>query len=168
MIKNVLLDLDDTIFDFRLAEKIAVSKTLSDLGVEPHEKTVSRYSEINASLWKKLEKGEISREEVLVNRFSLLFSELSLDCDAKLARKSYEKNLSIGHYFIYGAEELLKNLSGKYRLFLASNGTSIVQRPRILSSGIEKYFNGIFISEEIGFNKPDKRFFEAVFNTIDF
>ena len=166
MIKNVLLDLDDPIFDFHLAEKKALSKTLTELGVEPTEATVSRYSEINASLWRKLERGEMEREEVLVNRFKLLFDELGLKRDALAARKSYEKNLSVGHYFVNGAPELLEELFGKYKLFLASNGTAAVQIPRIESSPIEKYFDGIFISELVGFNKPDNRFFERIFAGI--
>lgn len=165
MIKNVLLDLDDTLFDFHLAEKIALSKTLLSFGIEPTDAVVSRYSEINASLWQRLERGELSREEVLVMRFELLFKELSLSCDAMATRVSYEKNLSLGHYFIDGAEELLQALFGKYRLYLASNGTAAVQIPRIESSGIEKYFDGIYISELVGFNKPDKRFFDRIFSS---
>lgn len=166
MIKNVLLDLDDTVFDFHLAEKKALTKTLDFLGVEPTEAITSRYSEINASLWRKLELGELSREEVLVSRFKLLFDEIGASCDALEARKSYEKNLSLGHYFIDGAPELLEALFGKYKLFLASNGTAAVQIPRIESSPIEKYFDGIFISEIVGFNKPDARFFERIFASI--
>lgn len=167
MIKNVLLDLDDTIFDFHLAEKIALTKTLLAFGIEPTEEVVTRYSEINASLWRKLEKGEMEREDVLVGRFELLFRELNISCDALSARKSYEKNLSNGHYFIEGAVELLRELSTKYKLYLASNGTAAVQIPRIESAGIEKYFKGIYISELVGFNKPDKRFFERIFDGIE-
>lgn len=167
MIKNVLLDLDDTVFDFHKAEKIALSKTLLEMGVEPTDEVTARYSEINASLWRKLERGEMEREEILVLRFKLLFDEIGATCDALAARKSYEKNLSVGHYFIDGAPELLEALAGKYKLFLASNGTAAVQIPRIESSPIEKYFDGIFISEIVGFNKPDLRFFERIFSGIE-
>lgn len=166
MIKNVFLDLDDTVFDFSLAEKKAITKTLTSFGIDANEKTVKRYSEINSGLWKKLELGELTREEVLVNRFKLLFEELGLSCDPKKARREYEKNLSVGHYFIDGAMELLNALRGKYKLFLASNGTHSVQIPRIKSSCIEEYFDAIFISEDIGYNKPDVRFFEHCFSTI--
>ena len=167
MIKNVLLDLDDTIFDFHLAEKIALTKTLISLGIDASDRVVSRYSEINASLWRKLERGEMEREEVLVSRFAILFSELNLERDALLARKQYENNLSIGHYFIDGAEKLLLTLFGKYSLYLASNGTAAVQIPRIESGDIEKYFDGVYISELVGFNKPDSRFFERIFAGIE-
>ena len=167
MIKNVLLDLDDTIFDFHKAERIALTKTLESLGVMPTEAVTSRYSEINASLWRKLERGEMEREEILVARFRLLFEEIGASRDALSARILYEKNLSVGHYFIEGAPELLEALFGKYKLYLASNGTAAVQIPRISSSPIEKYFDGIFISELVGFNKPDKRFFERIFKGIE-
>ena len=167
MIKNVLLDLDDTIFDFHKAEKIALSKTLLSMGVEPTDAVTARYSEINASFWRRLELRELSREEVLVGRFRVLFEEIQVKADALWARKSYEKNLSLGHYFIDGAMELLSSLFGKYKLFLASNGTAAVQIPRIESSPIEKFFDGIFISELVGFDKPDERFFERIFASIE-
>ena len=72
----ILMDLDDTILDFHKAEKLAISRTFRELGVEPEEKLIRRYSEINAMQWKRLETGEINREQVLVGRFELLFNEL--------------------------------------------------------------------------------------------
>ena len=82
-------------------------------------------------------------------------------------RDRYTKNLSQGHFFVEGAEELLKALSGKYRLFLVSNGTACVQKGRLESAGIVPYFEKVFISEEIGVNKPDPRFFEACFEKME-
>jgi len=167
MIKTIFFDLDDTIFDFHKAEAVAVSKTLAEQGVDNSKQTVARYSEINASMWKRLEKGELSREEVLVKRFEQLFLELGVeDCDAFDTRKKYEKNLSVGHYFVDGAYELLEKLSKKYDLYLVSNGTYKVQEGRLNSSGIKKFFKGIFISEKLGFVKPQKEFFDEVFSKI--
>ena len=65
-----------------------------------------------------------------------------------------------------GAEQLLETLHGKYHLYICSNGSKKVQDSRIASSGIAKCFDGIFISEELGLNKPDKRYFEACFAQI--
>lgn len=166
MIKNVLLDLDDTIFDFHKAEAIAVSKTLQDMQIEPTPEVIQRYSEINLSQWKRLELGEIDRDEVKVGRYRKLFKELVVDASATAAAKTYEGYLSIGHYFLPGAEDLLKTLSKSYRLYLVSNGTATVQKGRIGSSDIEQYFERIFISEIVGCNKPDVRFFEACFKEI--
>ena len=81
MIRNVLFDLDDTLFDFHKAEKIALTKTLVHFGIDPTEETLALYSTINAAHWKRLELGEISREEVKVGRYRELFETIGVECD---------------------------------------------------------------------------------------
>ena len=121
----VLLDLDDTILDFHQAEANAVSKTLAQLGIEPKESTVRRYSQINAGRWELLEQGLITREEVLTSRFEMLFGELGVEGSGTQAQKIYEGLLGQGHWFMPGAEELLEELYGKYPLYIVSNGNMI-------------------------------------------
>ncbi len=166
MIKNVLIDLDDTILDFKKAERLAVKRTLEELSIPANEAVLSRYSEINASQWLLLENGSITRDELKPRRFRLLFKELAVETDAKKATIIYEGFLADGHFFKKGAEALLEALYKKYRLYLASNGTARVQTSRIKSAGLEKYFDGICISELIGANKPDAAFFEHIFSGI--
>ena len=166
MIRNVLFDLDDTLFDFHKAEKIALTKTLVHFGIDPTEETLALYSAINAAHWKRLELGEISREEVKVGRYRELFKTIGVECDPVKATAYYESMLAIGHYFMPGAPELLEELYGKYRLYIVSNGTAKVQEGRIGSSGIARYMNGIFISQVLGANKPDKQFFDICFAEI--
>ena len=167
MIKTVFLDLDDTILDFHKAEKIALSATLTELGIEPTDAVLKRYSEINQAHWKRLELGELTRDEVLHGRFTMLFNELGVAGDCREAQRIYEWKLGTGHYFLDGAEALLDTLYGKYELYLASNGTDIVQTRRIASAGIEKYFNALFISQRLGYDKPNVEFFERAFAKID-
>ena len=166
MIRNVLFDLDDTLFDFHKAEKIALTKTLVHFGINPTEETLALYSTINAAHWKRLELGEISREEVKVGRYRELFKTIGVECDPVKATAYYESMLAIGHYFMPGAPELLEELYRKYRLYIVSNGTAKVQEGRIGSSGIAKYMDGIFISQILGANKPDKQFFDICFAEI--
>ncbi len=166
MIRNVLFDLDDTLFDFHKAEKIALTKTLVHFGIDPTEETLALYSTINAAHWKRLELGEISREEVKVGRYRELFKTIGVECDPVKATAYYESMLGIGHYFMPGAPELLGELYRKYRLYIVSNGTAKVQEGRIGSSGIAKYMDGIFISQLLGANKPDKQFFDICFAEI--
>ena len=166
MIRNVLFDLDDTLFDFHKAEKIALTKTLVHFGIDPTEETLALYSTINAAHWKRLELGEISREEVKVGRYRELFKTIGVECDPVKATAYYESMLAIGHYFMPGAPELLEELYRKYRLYIVSNGTAKVQEGRIGSSGITKYMDGIFISQILGANKPDKQFFDTCFAEI--
>lgn len=166
MIKNILLDLDETIFDFHKAEAIAISETLKRFDIKPTDKVVKRYSAINESQWKLLEQKLLTREQVLLGRFQILFDELDVDGEAMSARQIYEDLLSQGHYFIQGSEEALKKLYEEYDLYLVSNGTAKVQHGRLNSSDIQKYFKKIFISQEVGYDKPDVRFFEHCFGFI--
>ena len=163
----IFLDLDDTIFDFAKAEEVAIGKTLRRFGIDPTPAVVERYSVINKAQWERLERGELNRAQVKLRRFEILFEELGVDADAEEARRFYEEQLAIGHYFMEGAEALLEELFARgYRLFLASNGTLAVQEGRIASAGIAKYFEKMFISEQLGAVKPQKEFFEAAFAQI--
>ncbi len=169
MIKNVFLDLDDTILDFQKGERKAIRETFGNMGLPTDDETVERYIKINLSFWKALERGEIGRDEVLVGRFEQMFKELSVNASADEAQEMYQELLSQEHDFIPGGMELLQEFKrcGKYRLFMATNGIPEVQHPRIADSGVGKYFEKIFISEEIGYAKPDARFFEGCFERID-
>lgn len=161
MIECLFLDLDDTILDFHKAERIAVAETFRSLGVEPTEQTLERYHVINKQHWERLERGELTRDQVLVLRFDALFRELGSEASAEECARRYEKRLAIGHFFLPGAEEALEKLRGKYRLFLASNGTASVQQGRLTSAGLYPYFEQVFISQEIGHNKPTKAYFDG-------
>ena len=166
MIEFLFLDLDDTILDFHKAERIALSKTIQDFGVEPTEEVLTLYHGINKWHWEQLELGTLTRDEVLVNRFGVLFEKLGKTVDAARCARAYEKNLSIGHYFLPGAEEAVDALSKKYRLFLASNGTASVQKGRMTSANLYRFFETVFVSQEIGHNKPSKAYFDACFASI--
>lgn len=166
MFRTILFDLDDTIFDFKESERAALTKTLIKLNVEPTEYIIKQYSKYNISQWKRLELGEISREEVKVNRYRLLFDELGLDISPKLATSVYEENLAVGHYFIDGAVDMLEQLYQNYNLYLVSNGAKKVQDGRLASADISHYFKDIFISEVVGFEKPSEKFFNYCFERI--
>ena len=166
MIEFLLLDLDDTILDFHKAERIALSKTFRDFGLEPTNEVLDLYHEINKWHWEQLELGTMTRDQVLVGRFHQLFEQLGMEVDAAACMKRYEQNLSMGHYFLPGAEEAVKRLKEHYRLFLVSNGTATVQHSRLTSAGLYPYFEQVFISQEIGYNKPDKAYFDRCFARI--
>lgn len=166
MIEFVFLDMDDTLLDFHAAEIGGLRKTLSQVGLEPTPEVLGRFHVINEAQWKKLETGELTRAQVKLRRFELLFEEFGVDCDAERARVLYEQILSEGHIFLEGAEKLLADLHEKYKLYIVSNGTSSVQRGRIASAGFAPLFEGIFLSEDVGFVKPQKEFFDVCFGTI--
>lgn len=166
MLEFLFIDLDDTILDFHKAEHIALGKTFETFGLAPDGAVMNRYSQINREHWERLERKELTREQVLVGRFAALFGEYGIAVEPVLCARTYEKNLSIGHYFLPGAEEAVKSLSKKYKLYLASNGTSHVQAGRLESAKIAPYFAEIFVSQEMGANKPDRLYFERCFAKI--
>ena len=166
MFEFLLLDLDDTILDFHQSEYVAIRRTLPVYGISPTDEICDLYSRINLAHWKALERKEIPREELMVNRFAQLFEQLGVQADAQSCSVTYMENLGEGHYFIPGAFEAVERLSKKYKLYLVSNGTTDVQIKRIASAKIEPLFQNIFISQQVGVDKPDKLFFDRVFAAI--
>ena len=166
MFEFLFLDLDDTILDFQKAEHIALSKTLKEFGLEPTERVLKRYNLINKAHWEALERKELTREQVLVGRFQVLFEEMGITVEPVQVARAYEDNLSIGHWFLPGAEEAVEALSKKYKLYLASNGTAKVQAGRLKSANISRFFEEVFVSQELGANKPSLEYFEKCFARI--
>lgn len=166
MVELLLLDLDDTILDFHKAERVSIAKTLQFFGAEPTEPVLARYHAINKWHWEQLEQGLITREKLLVSRFSMLFDELEIKADPDACSRHYMEQLASRHYFMPGAEMALESLQGKYRLFLVSNGTADVQRRRMESANLYRFFEDVFISQEIGVEKPSKLFFDRCFEKI--
>ena len=163
MYRAILIDLDDTILDFGAAEYVAIAKTFRDIGLEPTERLLRRYSEINLLQWEAFERGEITRDTVLIRRFELLFRELGLSMEAQRVEDIYRRYLSIGHYFVDGAVELLEYLAPRYDLYIASNGVAATQYSRLESAQISHFFKDIFISEVTGHHKPEKEYFDYCF-----
>ena len=170
MIRFIFLDLDDTILDFQKGEHIAIVKSFKEMGILPSEEIIKKYTEINLQCWRALERGEMTRDQVLHGRFERLFSHIGFEFDPVKAQEIYQTNLANEYDYLPGGKELLETLhkDGRYKLYIVTNGIPEVQKPRIERSGVGKYFDGIFISEEIGYQKPDKRFFDKCFDMIPY
>lgn len=163
----LLLDLDDTILDFGAAERVALARAYRESGIEPTEAIMARYHEINLAHWEAYERGETTREALLVDRHDALFREFGIPREGREVEALYRRYLGIGHYFIDGAVELLDYLRERgYRLFLASNGVADTQNTRLDSAGIRPYFEDIFISETTGSHKPERAYFDYCFARI--
>ena len=167
MYRFVFLDLDDTILDFHAAEQVAYARALAEHGIERTQTLLDRYHTINIAWWEKMDRGEVDRDTLLVERHRELFAELGITADPAAFEASYRKWLGVGHWFLPDAEGTLEYLRGRgYRLYLASNGVIDTQYARLESAGIGPCFEALFISEEIGFHKPQREYFEACFARI--
>ncbi len=148
------LDMDATLLDFARAERVNFFRALGACGVSADEGTYARYHEINDGLWKLLEKGGITRAELTVRRFSLLFEEMGLADGAEDAAREYCEGFPEICYPFEGAAEFLKKLAARGRVYIVTNGGARIQRRHIELAGFAPYLSGVFISEEVGADKP--------------
>lgn len=165
---TILFDADGTLLDFHRGESEAVREALLMSGIEADDEQIQTYSRINDGLWKKLERGEIERSVLLYHRFELFCEHYGYtSVDAKKIAVDYKQTLSTKAYLIDGVTQLLDKLYGNVRMYIITNGVEFIQRGRYARSGIEKYFDGLFISEAMGIQKPDARYFEYVAQRIE-
>lgn len=166
MIKQILFDLDNTLMDFSKAEYYAFQEVMTYYGVVFTESIFHQYEIINARLWKELEQGLVTMDYVQSGRFSILFKQLNLLLDGTQANKYYHKKLQNHCELVPYAEEVCSALSRQYQISIVTNGVYNTQINRIHNSVIDKFITNIFISESIGFEKPDIRFFKYVMDTL--
>ncbi len=164
----LLFDADDTLFDFHKSSENAFLVAMKENGVAADLTLYDRYAAINLALWKRFEKGEISKEELLVKRFRDFFEDAALIGDPDRVNTAYKAELAKQNILLPDALRVVKELSRRgYRLFLITNGDAKIQHSRLQNSPITPYLEKLFISEEIGHQKPSKAFFDAVKNGID-
>lgn len=163
---TLLFDLDDTLLDFGKAEANAITRLLEKYNLPANDENKRLYSEINKSKWNALEKGEITRKELFATRFPDFFAALGVEADGAKANEEYISFLSQGHFLLDGALETCRQLSERYSMYIITNGAKKAQEGRLKDSPLMQYFDGKFISEEIGFDKPKKEYFDFVCASI--
>ena len=164
----ILFDADNTILDFDKAEHQALCRAFGEHGVVVDDNLVKIYRKNNIALWQQLEKGLVTKDYVLNNRFVNTAEELGLNCDILTVSRKYEEYLHEGFYVIDGAKEVLQGLIDKgATLYLVTNGVLTIQNARLKGSGVGKYFTARFVSEEVGFPKPHIEYFNHCFERID-
>ncbi|MEN8221961.1 MAG: YjjG family noncanonical pyrimidine nucleotidase [Acidobacteriota bacterium] len=165
--RYLLFDLDGTIFDYDRAEAHALEETFTQFNLVFKKDHLTLYRDINKQIWADYENGIISQNDLSLERFGRLSSSLKIDFDASFFSSVYLKNLSKGRYLIPGAVELLELLfSREFKLYLITNGLKDVQRERLSGSPVTPFFKDIFISEEMGAAKPDRKIFDESFNRM--
>ena len=163
---TILFDADDTLLDFKRAEHDALKMTLIGFSLPTEREITDTYSRINDGYWKALERGEVTKEQLKVRRFGDLCSHFGFDRDPVSMARAYESNLATMTYLLDGAEELCRDLSERYRIYIVTNGIKSVQEGRLCGAAIKKYFIEAFVSEEMGCEKPRREYFEAVARRI--
>ena len=160
---TLYFDIDNTLLDFYASETHAVKKVFEKHGLPSDNGTVALYSAINKSYWEKYEKGIMKRDDILVARFKETLEKLGAADNPAAVNADYFHELSACHFKMPFAREILEYLKGTgYRIFATTNGVAKTQYKRISESGLSEFFDGIFVSEEVGSQKPSREYFDFV------
>lgn len=165
--KTLLFDADGTLLDFEKTEEMALIHTFEKYNIILSEEIKETYTKINHSLWKEFEEGLIDKKTVLYSRFVRLFKELNIDVNGIQFEDDYQNALGEGAYLIEGALDIVQRLYKTHDLYIVTNGVSKTQYSRLLASTLDIYMKNVFVSEDVGFQKPQKEYFDYVFNNID-
>lgn len=157
----ILFDADHTLFDFDRSSREALEDTMTTHGLDFQPAYWELYDAINKECWAAYERGTLHRDEMRTIRFSRFFQQIGARVgDIHVFAGQYLQGLPKRPYFIDGAPEILDSLHGRVRLGIITNGLAEVQRPRLVATGIDRYFEVIVVSGEIGHMKPHRTYFE--------
>jgi len=165
--KILLFDLDDTLLDFGANEIDSLNKLFQQHGYTFSDELLQIYNSVNKQLWVDYEKGNIPLDNVINSRFSETMLRLGKVVDGTQWETIYRELLGNGCQLMDGALEVCQNLSVSHRLFVITNGITRTQIKRLKQSGLYDYFENIFDSQSIGFQKPSKEFFDYVMSHIE-
>lgn len=168
MIKIVLIDVDDTLLDFKKCSYMSLVEAFKACHIEYKEHYHDIFMEINAKLWRQLERKEISEDELFERRFQLIFEALNIAGNAQLAEITFRNQLSLSHETMAGAKELLDYLVQKYDLYIVSNSEYQRQVDRLKQANFVHYFKDIYTSGRMKAIKPEYDFFEACFKEMGY
>ena len=162
----LFFDLDDTLLDFKAAEKLALPKLFEahDFPLTPEVERF--YHELNSGLWNSLEQGLVTRQELMATRFGKTFEHFGRTADGLELDAEFRSYLAESNVFVEGALETIQLLAQKNELYITSNGISETQYKRLQVTGLAPYFKQVFVSEDTGYQKPMKPFFDYVFDRI--
>ena len=163
----LLFDLDHTLLDFESAEETALTQMLEDMNFPDVQAFKDYYKPMNQGLWKDLEQKKISKKNLINSRFAIAFAHFGRDVDGEEMALRYQDYISQQGQTFPGAEDLLAKLVERgYQLYGATNGVTAIQQGRLKQSAITPYFKEIFISEQLGTQKPEVAFYEKIGNLI--
>lgn len=165
---TVLLDADKTLFDFERSEREALAQVLEARGYTADEETVGLYLRINSALWDAAARGEVDQDFLCVERFAAFMRVRGGAHDPAQFNRDYLEALGSHGHLLPGAEELCRTMAGAgLRLAIITNGLPAAQWGRLNRSPLKMLIPRMFVSMELGCQKPQREFFDKVCAALD-
>ena len=161
MLKAVLMDIDDTLLDFGKCAEQAIRIGFAERGFPFDDSTYATFTRINDVLWQQIERGELTTQQLFEFRWNRIFEALGIEADGTVFEQRFLDLLYEIAIPVDGADEVCRHLKEKYILCAASNAFHDQQLNRLAMSGLLPYFDHVFVSESLGYRKPEKAFFDA-------
>lgn len=165
---TILWDVDNTLLDFEYSMTKAMHACFQAFGEELTQEMLARYEQINDSWWKRLERGEVTKKQLLNGRFLDFFGEYRIShMDVDEFRTMFQTELGRHYSYMENSLEICGRLQGSVKQYIVTNGVLATQTSKIRASGFWEFMDGIFISEVIGYEKPRIEFFDQCLSRID-
>ena len=168
--KAVFIDIDDTLLDYIPCCREAFDHALQELKDKNFESRMAMneddlfrlFFEISGRLFSEAKRGLHTVAEVMELYPAEFIARAGYPPEAVDPFKhAFRAAWGTTHTLVPEAKEMLENLQNKgYRLFAASNSFGHLQRSRLEHAGILRYFEDTYISMDIGYDKPDIRFYQ--------
>ena len=163
---TILFDADMTLWDFKASEKCALEDVTRSLGVELTEAMAEHYHQVNDALWHQFDLKQVTREELKYRRYADYLAYLGVEGDPLEVNLRYERALGEYSIMLPGAEEMCRTLARHCTLYIITNGLHTAQTGRFDKSPIKPYIREMFISQDMGCQKPEREYFDKVFAAI--
>ena len=159
--KAIFIDIDDTILDY-----IPCCREAFEAAMPEHPEYFDIFFAISGRLFSEAKHGLHTVAEVMELYPQEFIATVGYPQEAVDPFKhAFRAAWGQTHTLVPGAKETLKALRDKgYRLFAASNSFGHLQRSRLSHAGLLDMFEDTYISMDIGFDKPDIRFYEIALN----
>lgn len=162
----LLFDADNTLFNFDAGNRRAFSEVCRICHLPDTDELFHAYEAVNAEMWSAFDRGECTKDFLVVERFRLFLERAGLQADPVQCNKIHLSTLATNTVLLPHALEVCQTLAQTHSLYIVTNAVAAVQKARLATSDLRPYITDAFISEDAGASKPSVAYFDYVFSRI--
>ena len=165
-ITTVFMDVDDTLLDFKECARENVRNCCIKNGIQYSDHLFEFFLSRNIILWKRIEDGLLTVDELHQTRWAGIFHDLDIEADGPAFELDFIAGLRDTSVPVSGAHLVMEYLKNRYKVYVVSNASNFQQSTRLGKAGLMQYVDGVFGSLDIGYNKPSREYFDYCFSQL--